>query len=180
MTIVKLEPSKRVDERWLCWLEDGSIIRVTENEVVAFALYAGMEVSDELYDRLTEAAGRSTVRAKAVDYISHRPMSRKELTDKLTARPPRGKDGRQREPLATPELAGETAAWLEDLGGPALLCQGVWRPEGEGRDVPPGHSPPVLGGRFGRGPARRERGGRVFAKAVQRAGARPEGAEAGR
>ena len=38
MTIVKLEPSKRVDERWLCWLEDGSIIRVTENEVVAFAL----------------------------------------------------------------------------------------------------------------------------------------------
>ena len=78
MTIVKLEPSKRVDERWLCWLEDGSIIRVTENEVVAFALYAGMEVSDELYDRLTEAAGRSTVRAKAVDYISHRPMSRKD------------------------------------------------------------------------------------------------------
>ena len=116
MTIVKLEPSKRVDERWLCWLEDGSIIRVTENEVVAFALYAGMEVSDELYDRLTEAAGRSAVRAKAVDYISHRPMSRKELTDKLTARPPRGKDGRQREPLATPELAGETADWLEDLG----------------------------------------------------------------
>ena len=116
MTIVKLEPSKRVDERWLCWLEDGSIIRVTENEVVAFALYAGMEVSDELYDRLTEAAGRSTVRAKAVDYISHRPMSRKELTDKLTARPPRGKDGRQREPLATPELAGEPADWLEELG----------------------------------------------------------------
>lgn len=116
MTIVKLEPSKRVDERWLCWLEDGSIIRVTENEVVAFALYAGMEVSDELYDRLTEAAGRSTVRAKAVDYISHRPMSRKELTDKLTARPPKGKDGRQQEPLATPELAGETADWLEDLG----------------------------------------------------------------
>ena len=87
MTIVKLEPSKRVDERWLCWLEDGSIIRATENEVVAFALYAGMEVSDELYDRLTEAAGRSAVRAKAVDYISHRPMSRKELTYKLTARP---------------------------------------------------------------------------------------------
>lgn len=116
MTIVKLEPSKRVNERWLCWLEDGSVIRVTENEVVAFALYAGMEVSDELYDRLTEAAGRSAVRAKALNYISARPLSRRELVGKLTAKPPRGKDGRERAPLATPELAEETADWLEDLG----------------------------------------------------------------
>ena len=116
MTIVKLEPSQHVAERWLCWLEDGSLIRVTENEVVAFALYSGMEVSDELYDKLTEAAGRSTVRAKALDYISHRPMSRKELIDKLTAKPPRGKDGRERQPAATEEQAAEIADWLEDLG----------------------------------------------------------------
>ena len=116
MTIVKLEPSKHVAERWLCWLEDGSCIRVTENEVVSFALYSGMEVSDELYDRLTEAAGRSTIRAKALDYISHRPMSRKELVDKLTAKPPRTRDGRERQPLAAPEQAAEIADWLEDLG----------------------------------------------------------------
>ena len=116
MTIVKLEPSKHVAERWLCWLEDGSCIRDTENEVVSFALYSGMEVSDELYDRLIEAAGRSTVRAKALDYISHRPMSRKELVDKLTAKPPRTRDGRERQPLAAPEQAAEIADWLEDLG----------------------------------------------------------------
>ena len=116
MTIVKREPSKHVAERWLCWLEDCSCIRVTENEVVSFALYSGMEVSDELYDRLTEAAGRSTVRAKALDYISHRPMSRKELVDKLTAKPRRTRDGRERQPLAAPEQAAEIADWLEDLG----------------------------------------------------------------
>lgn len=116
MTIVKLEPSKHVKERWLCWLEDGSCIRVTENEVVSFALYAGMEISDQLYDRLTESAGRSTARAKALNYIAAKPMSRKELMDKLTAVPPKGKDGRQREPAATPELAGEIADWLEGLG----------------------------------------------------------------
>lgn len=116
MKIAKLEPSQHVKERWLVWLDDGSLIRITENEVVAFALYAGMEISDELYDRLTEAAGRSAVRAKALDYIAARPMSRKELTDKLTARRPRGKDGRERPPLATPEQAVEAADWLEDLG----------------------------------------------------------------
>ncbi len=116
MQIVKLEPSKHVAQRWLCWLEDGSCIRVTENEVISFALYSGMEVSDGLYDRLTEAAARSTVRTKALDYIASRPMSRKELEDKLTARRPRKKDGRERPPLATPEEAAEVADWLEDLG----------------------------------------------------------------
>lgn len=116
MIIQKLEPSKHVRERWLCWLEDGSCIRVTENEVVSFALYTGMEISDELYDRLTESAGRSNLRSKALDLIASRPMSRKELTDKLTARRPRGKDGRERPPLATPEQAAEVADWLEELG----------------------------------------------------------------
>lgn len=116
MQIVKLEPSKHVPDRWLCWLEDGSCIRVTEGEVVSFALYAGMNVSDDLYDRLTEAAARSAVRTKALDYISARPMSRRELTDKLTARRPKGKDGRERPPLATEEQAQEVADWLEDLG----------------------------------------------------------------
>lgn len=116
MTIVKLEPSKHVSDRWLCWLEDGSCIRVTEGEVVSFALYTGMTVSDDLYDRLTEAAAKSTVRAKALDYISARPMSRRELTEKLTARRPRGKDGKERPPLATRSQAEEAADWLEELG----------------------------------------------------------------
>ena len=116
MQIVKLEPSKHVAERWLCWLEDGSCIRVTESEVVSFALYTGMVISDDLYDQLTDAAARSGVRSKALDYISARPMSRKELVDKLTARRPKGKDGRERPPLATPEQAAEAADWLEDLG----------------------------------------------------------------
>ncbi len=116
MTIVKLEPSKHVAERWLVWFEDGSFLRVSEGEVVSFALYQGMEVTDELYDRLSAAAVCSTARSKALDYISHRPLSRKELTDKLTARPPRGKDGRERPPIADEALAEEVCDWLEDLG----------------------------------------------------------------
>lgn len=116
MRIAKLEPSKHVRERWLVWLDDGSFLRVTENEIVSFALYEGMELSDEGYDELTEKAARSAVRAKALDLIAAKPMSRKELTDKLTARRPRGKDGRERPPLATEEQAAETADWLEDLG----------------------------------------------------------------
>lgn len=111
MRISKLEPSKRVRDRWLVWLDDGSLIRVTENEVTSFALYGGMELSDELYDRLTEQAGRSTVRAKALDLLAARPLSRKELVDKLTI-----SRNREKPPIATAEQAAEAADWLEELG----------------------------------------------------------------
>lgn len=116
MKITKLEPSQRVEGRWLCHMTDGSILRVTENEVVSFALYAGMELSPEKLGELGRAAGESRVRAKALELLAHKPMSRKELTDKLTEKPPRKRDGSEREPIATPEQAQETANWLEDLG----------------------------------------------------------------
>lgn len=116
MTIAKLEPSQHVAERWLCWFDDGSLIRITENEVVEFALYQGMEVSGELYDALVEKAQRSAVRGKALDMVAARPMSRRELMDKLTAKRPKTRDGRERPPLADRTLADETADWLEKLG----------------------------------------------------------------
>jgi len=112
LRIAKLEPSKRVAERWLVWLDDGSLLRVTEGEVLSFSLYAGMELSDETFDELSAQAGRSTAKSKALAYLTAKPMSRRELTDKLTARP----RDRHKEPLCTPELAGEICDWLEDLG----------------------------------------------------------------
>jgi len=111
MTIVKLEPSKHVPERWLVWFEDGSLLRVGEGEVVRFALYQGMELSDALYDEISACAQSSAVRSRAMELLSRRPMSKKELLDKLTA-PTRGG---QRLP-ATREQAQEAAAWLEELG----------------------------------------------------------------
>ncbi|MFR1050536.1 MAG: regulatory protein RecX [Lachnospirales bacterium] len=112
MRISKLEPSQRVKGRWLVWLDDGSLLRISENEVLSFALYAGMELTEDAFDALTAAARASAVRSKALDLISARPLSRRELIQKLTARP----RDRERPPLATPEQAGEAADWLEGLG----------------------------------------------------------------
>ena len=41
MVIRELKPSQRVQGRWLVALEDGSILRVGEGQVIDFALYAG-------------------------------------------------------------------------------------------------------------------------------------------
>ena len=48
MVIQDLKPSRRVEGRWLAVLEDGSILRLGEGEVVDFALYAGKELSEGL------------------------------------------------------------------------------------------------------------------------------------
>lgn len=111
MRITKLLPSQRIQGRWLCHLEDGTILRVTENEVACFGLYSGMELTEELREQLEEAVRRGEVKEKALRLLSGRPMSRKELVDKLTARP----RDKEKEPIPE-ELAEEAADRLEELG----------------------------------------------------------------
>lgn len=83
MRIEELKPSKRVQGRWLAVLEDGSILRVGEGEVIDFALYAGKELTDEEAEQLTAAARRTGLKEKALDLLTRKPLSRKELERKL-------------------------------------------------------------------------------------------------
>lgn len=112
MRISKLVSSQRVAGRWLCYLEDGTILRITEDEIVAFGLCSGLELTAEQLEAVARAAKATAVRDKAMDLLAVRPLSRKELVDKLTARP-RNKD---KEPLADRETAEAAANRLEELG----------------------------------------------------------------
>lgn len=79
MVIQELKPSRHVEGRWLAVLEDGSILRVGEGEVVGFALYAGKELSEEEADRLQDAVRRSGLKSRAIELLMRKPQSRKEL-----------------------------------------------------------------------------------------------------
>lgn len=83
MIIEELKPSKRVEGRWLAVLEDGSILRVGEGEVVGFALYAGKELSAEEAERLQDSARRSGLKSRAIELLMRKPQSRRELERKL-------------------------------------------------------------------------------------------------
>lgn len=83
MTISKLAPSKRIEGRWLAFLEDGTILRLGENEVIQFALYAGKELDEEEAAGLLDSARRSGLKEKAIELLSRKPQSRKELERKL-------------------------------------------------------------------------------------------------
>lgn len=84
MRIEELKPSKRVQGRWLAVLEDGSILRVGEGEVIDFALYAGKELTPEEAQQLTDSARRTGLKEKTLDLLTRKTMSRKELERKLT------------------------------------------------------------------------------------------------
>ncbi len=104
MEIMEVKPSQRKKGRFLVKLEDGNILRVTEEEVLRFSLAAGMELDDETLEALDESAQKSAVRAAAASMIGSRPLSKKELTRRLVRKG------------ADEEDAGEAADWLEDIG----------------------------------------------------------------
>lgn len=83
MVIQDLKPSKRVPGRWLAALEDGSILRLGEAQVADFALYAGMELTEEQAQALLAAAHRDGLKEKALELLSRKPLSRRELEQKL-------------------------------------------------------------------------------------------------
>lgn len=83
MVIRELKPSQRVEGRWLAILEDGTILRLRESEVIDFALYAGKELTEAESAALQDSVSRSGRREKAIELLSRKPQSRKELEDKL-------------------------------------------------------------------------------------------------
>ena len=83
MVIQELKPSQRIQGRWLAVLEDGSILRLGEKEMIDFALYAGKELSEEEADSLLTCIRRSGFQEKALFLLGRRSLSRKELERKL-------------------------------------------------------------------------------------------------
>ena len=119
MKIIKLTPSQHKEGRWLVWLESGDLLRVSQNEVADFGLYQGMELDGETLARLESAAETSAMKNKALNALSARPMSRRELVNKLTAKPRRSRS--EENPVPSDDEAVHTRAEsvadrLEELG----------------------------------------------------------------
>ena len=104
MRIERIEASKHKKGRVLVFLEDGALLKVTEQELLDFGLRAGDQLSEETLEKLKKAAGASDVKATAADLIGRRAMSRASLEKKL------------REKGATEAEARYAGEWLEAIG----------------------------------------------------------------
>lgn len=104
MRIEKIEKSKHKQERILVYLEGDDPLRITENELLRFGLYTGLDISPETVVELKKSAAGSETRARAANMISARAMSKRELTRRL------------RDKGAAEEDAAAAADWLEGIG----------------------------------------------------------------
>lgn len=86
------------------FLEDGTLLKVTEQELLDFGLRAGDELDEETLGRLKASASGSDAKARAAELIGRRAMSRRDLERKLT------------EKGASETEARYAAEWLEAIG----------------------------------------------------------------
>lgn len=82
----------------------GEEIKTTLNVVTDLRLYAGRELDGEELKELRAASASALARNRAMELLSRRPMSEKELIDKLTRK---GEDE---------ETAADCARWLRENG----------------------------------------------------------------
>lgn len=102
--IVRMEASQRVRGRVLVFLDDGSLIRLTENEVLLHRLHAGKELSRAECEALTDLSRLTAARHYAAQIVSRTLVSRQELLSRLKRK-------------GASEADAEAAAqWLEELG----------------------------------------------------------------
>lgn len=104
MRIERIQASPHKKGRVLVFLEDGACLKITEQELIDFALRPGDDLDKEALERLKEAAGVSNVKAAAADLIGKRAMSRHDLEKKL------------REKGASQAEARYASEWLEAIG----------------------------------------------------------------
>ena len=104
MRIDRLERSRHVRGRILAYLEDGSCLKLTEQELLDFGLRPGDELDDAALEQLRSSAASSQVRAQAAALIGRRAMSRADLEKKL------------RDKGASAEECRYAAEWLEAIG----------------------------------------------------------------
>lgn len=104
MRIKEVKPSQRKKGRFLVILEDGDILRITEEELLRFGLRSGEELEEETLEALRSSAKTSQVKAQAAGMIGRRALSKSELQRRLI----RG---------GAAEADAQAATdWLEDIG----------------------------------------------------------------
>ena len=104
MRIAELKESQRKKGRFLVKLEDGGILRVTEEELLRFSLRAGEELDEGTLEALRASVKASSAKVTAAHIIGGRALSKKELTRRLVKK-------------GSEEADAQAAAdWLEDIG----------------------------------------------------------------
>lgn len=104
MKILKIQSSPHVKGRILLFLEDGTLLKMTEKECLTFDLHPGAELDKDTLEQIRAEGERSQWRQQGAAMTGRRMFSGKEVCDRLM------KKG------AGEDQARETVEWLQELG----------------------------------------------------------------
>ena len=104
MKITKITQSKRTPEVYYIDLENGENLRVNIAMIADYSLFTGRDLSDDELIQLKGDSGKATSKARALRIMGTRPLSEKEISDKLLEK---GED---------PETVSDTVDWLKRNG----------------------------------------------------------------
>lgn len=104
MQIVAIEESRRYKDRFELVFDDETRLMTSKDVIAENYLHTGKELTDHDIEGLKEAFLRDEARRAAVDIINRRPMSKRELEQKLIQKG------------LSPENSAEAADWLEEMG----------------------------------------------------------------
>lgn len=83
--------------------EDGTVLRLYRQTLEDFSLYQGMELTEEEWDRLRQAAGAMSAKMRAVRIVAASSVSQRDLESRLIQK---GED---------PKQAKDAVQWMQDL-----------------------------------------------------------------
>lgn len=101
LDVLKTTPD-RVGRYWVTFADD-SKLALYRQTVEDFGLYSGMELSDEDYKKLLDAAGKMSAKMRAVRIVSASNVSKRDLQERLVQK---GED---------PEHARQAVGWMDEL-----------------------------------------------------------------
>ena len=82
---------------------DGSVLRLYRQTVEEFGLFSGMEMTQQQWDKLQEAAGAMSANMRAVRIVAASSVSQKDLQQRLISKG------------ESPEHARNAVQWMTDL-----------------------------------------------------------------
>ena len=103
MKIERLSASPDRAGRYRLEFEDGSVLRLYRQTVEDFGLYAGMELTEDQFASLQEAAGLMSAKMRAIRIVTATDVSKKDLRQRLIRKG------------ETPEQADAAVEWMDDL-----------------------------------------------------------------
>lgn len=83
ITITKIERQKKNKQRYSLFSEDKYIVGISEESMMEFNIYSGIDLSDELLIKIEQKEKYVAIREQAWRFLARRMHSKKELRNKL-------------------------------------------------------------------------------------------------